>query len=481
MNLASSAIAYARTGVLVFPIRPRTKTPYGRTPGLHGATSDADRVAAWWASAKPLPLKPIEDLREASRKAGRNETDAQLLAPVFAGARSNIGLAVGPESGFWVLDIDGPAGAAALTALEAEHGLLPATPEQSTGKGRHICFAWPALESPRELKNSAGRIGEGIDVRADGGYIVAAPSIHPSGAAYAWAPGRALGDIPLAAAPVWLLDLAVTEPKARAATPLTPRTRIEGRATAYGEAGLTSACRVIATAPDGRKNDTLWNQAIAIGQLVAGGEIADRSYAEDALREAGRAMCHWSPKEEDTLTRGLEVGLQEPRQAPPRRDDRRDRHPVRTPLASRPQHAAQRALDVGAYWAEATSADVWPVRRWLIDLGLDPDGVPGALGRFRLHPEAPDRDGECRPMLLCPMSKDGAGPVDAVALFDIGRRSTRPAGFMGAELHQRAVVLTPLDMAGPIVVGFDFADAWVLASRMNRPDAPVRASALWPI
>ena len=108
------------------------------------------------------------------------------------------------------------------------------------------------------------------------------------------------------------------------------------------------------------------------------------------------------------------------------------------------------------------------VRRWMRDLALDPDGVPGALGRMRFHPEAPDRDGELKPMLLAPMTVDGGGPVDVLALFDLTQRETRVCGFMGQALHGRALALTALDGPGPVVVGLDFADAWVVASNMAR-------------
>ncbi len=73
--------------------------------------------------------------------------------------------------------------------------------EAKTGGGRHLFFLHPG----GTVKNSAGRLGPGLDVRGDGGYIVAPPSIHPSGRPYIWLPGRAPNETPLAAAPAWLL------------------------------------------------------------------------------------------------------------------------------------------------------------------------------------------------------------------------------------------------------------------------------------
>jgi hypothetical protein len=52
------------------------------------------------------------------------------------------------------------------------------------------------------VRNSAGKIGPGLDVRGDGGYVLAPPSIHPSGKPYAWSVDSAAS---LAQAPLWLL------------------------------------------------------------------------------------------------------------------------------------------------------------------------------------------------------------------------------------------------------------------------------------
>jgi hypothetical protein len=98
-----------------------------------------------------------------------------------------------------VLDIDGDIGEATLKKLEGEFGQLPSTVEAITGGGgRHLFFETPdAL-----IRNSAGKIGPGIDVRGEGGYVIAPPSVHPSGRVYAWGVDSA-GE--LAQAPAWLL------------------------------------------------------------------------------------------------------------------------------------------------------------------------------------------------------------------------------------------------------------------------------------
>jgi len=122
---------------------------------------------------------------------------------------NNLGIATGAPSNIWVLDIDGSAGEASLLALQEKHGELPATLEHRTGRGRHLIFDLAG----EKIKNSVKRLGDGLDVRGDGGYIVAAPSLHISGTAYRMGQGEPV------TAPEWLLDLVRRqEPK-----PIEPR------------------------------------------------------------------------------------------------------------------------------------------------------------------------------------------------------------------------------------------------------------------
>jgi hypothetical protein len=162
--LGKHALALARRGMAVLPCVARDKTPLTEH-GCKDASKNPEVVARWWDQ----------------------EPDA------------NIGLATGAVSHCFVLDIDGEEGESALAKLEAEHGQLPSTVESITGGGgRHLFFETPdAL-----IRNSAGKVGSGIDVRGEGGYVVVPPSMHPSGRAYAWSVDSAKN---LAPAPAWLL------------------------------------------------------------------------------------------------------------------------------------------------------------------------------------------------------------------------------------------------------------------------------------
>jgi hypothetical protein len=114
----------------------------------------------------------------------------------------NIGVATGPGSGVWVLDLDGFEHEAWLRERETEHAPLPATVEAITARGRHLYFAWPQGAAIRNVQYR----DDFPDVRAEGGYVLAPPSIHPSGRRYSWSVDSASE---FAAAPQWLVDLVV--------------------------------------------------------------------------------------------------------------------------------------------------------------------------------------------------------------------------------------------------------------------------------
>ena len=181
---------YCHRGYPVVPLAPGKKTPI--TPNGHkDATSD-----------------PVH----AQKLFNRNDL--------------NIGIATGP-AGLGVLDVDGPTGVASLTALCCAHGELPLTYTVSTRTkyGRHYYFKAP---KGRLIRCSVGKLGPGLDIRAQGGYVVAPPSWveadhkGPSGFY------RVLLDAPVADLPDWLAQLLAPAPcstqRQRKLTQITPET-----------------------------------------------------------------------------------------------------------------------------------------------------------------------------------------------------------------------------------------------------------------
>jgi hypothetical protein len=95
---------------------------------------------------------------------------------------TNIGIRTGKAAGVVVLDIDGEAGEATLKTLIERYGPLPETLIAITGRGRHLYFKVPA----EPIRNGVACLGPGVDIRGDGGYVVAPPSRHANGRIYEW-------------------------------------------------------------------------------------------------------------------------------------------------------------------------------------------------------------------------------------------------------------------------------------------------------
>jgi hypothetical protein len=165
--LRDAALALARKGLRVFPCRVREKKPLVNDWGKR-ATTDPNVIRGWWHTSS-----------------------------------YNIGVVTGQDSGVWILDVDGEQGKQTLLKLEAEHGMLPPTAEVITGKGMHYYWRMP---EGIEIRNSQVR-GDipGLDVRGEGGYVLAPPSVHPSGHVYAWTDEEPVP--PPVDAPDWLIEV----------------------------------------------------------------------------------------------------------------------------------------------------------------------------------------------------------------------------------------------------------------------------------
>jgi len=167
----------------------------------------------------------------------RRPTEAEVRAWLLEMPNANVGIVTGAVSGLIVLDID-PAhgGEESLGQIEREHGTLPRTPEVVTGSGgRHVYFAHPG----GIVHNRVG-ILPGIDLRGDGGCVVAPPSLHQSGRRYRWAPGHEPGHCPLASFPSWLVEV-VGERGERTGHPLTYWRKLVADGVTEGERNNTIA------------------------------------------------------------------------------------------------------------------------------------------------------------------------------------------------------------------------------------------------
>jgi len=468
-RFSAAAQAYARMGIAVFPLREREKKPLAFSTGLSAASANDSLAAQRWAGEADIPIR--EPKFEGER----------LPKRIRANRACNVACATGEISGFWVLDLDGPEAEEDLASLVAVHGELPETVEQGTGKGRHLCFVWdPAFD----VKNSAGKIGRGIDVRGNGGYIVLPPSIHPGDAAkgippgriYAWTAGKSPRERAFAPAPHWLLQLVCPPAPAASTTPAKPREfRASGGTTRFGAATLRTACRTVAQAQPGQQQSALFGYAAFIGAYVAGGEI-EHAQARNELIAAGLQMTAakgaWTRKEvESAVVRGMEKGAAHPKSAPAPETFRSAGQREPSKPAETAAHAAGEIQGARRLWDGAQSADCRAVRSWFTHHGLDPDGLPRGLAMMRAHAAAPIGVGDygeelTGPAILIPMiatldDLNWNQAPDALAILPL--EGSRIVQFVGPA-RGRVGWLSPLPEDGSILIGIDFLDVWTLAA-----------------
>jgi hypothetical protein len=189
------------------PDNTPSPSPSDGTPGRSAAVPDS--TLAWarfyaglgWSI---VPVRPGEKI-PAIPWAGFQQARPSMaqLDDWFTVGGYGVGIVTGAVSGIFVLDFDGEAGQDLLARLEREHGALPLTPNALTpGGGVHIIFQHPGTPVPTR-KN----LRPGLDVRGDGGFIVAHPSVHRNGRRYEWDADAHPEDVAITAAPQWALDL----------------------------------------------------------------------------------------------------------------------------------------------------------------------------------------------------------------------------------------------------------------------------------
>ena len=248
---AGTAIGWASrlivAGVNVIPIRPRDKRPavatwkpYQDAPMIESFSADQlDRyVLSWWGGKRPHGLAAL----------------------------------TGAYADLVVVDVDSPAAREAVVAMCGE---WPRTTEVSTAKGSHLWFAHPGNRVPNRV-----RVADvPLDVRADGGYVLVPPSIHPSGVRYRWE--RWLWPPPQM--PEALRELLWKKP-----IPLDQQnTRsVVHSANGYANAALEREAAAVVDAAVGMRNDTLNRAAFALARFCASGDLTAAVIADVLLAAA---------------------------------------------------------------------------------------------------------------------------------------------------------------------------------------------------
>ena len=152
MELKECALNYVNQGFSIFPLRSKSKVP-AISGGFLASTTNTDIIDAWW-SERP---------------------------------KSNIAIATGDRSGgIVVIDIDvdeikGIDGRESIREWEKKYSKLPATATAITGRGGIHLYYKSSLQLPSKIN-----LLDGVDIRANGGYVVAPGSIHENGREYIW-------------------------------------------------------------------------------------------------------------------------------------------------------------------------------------------------------------------------------------------------------------------------------------------------------
>jgi len=290
-GLLDAALGYAARGIPVYPVHwPRPSSggatlacscPRGPScdrpakhplvrHGLHDATTNPGQLERWW-SRWPT---------------------------------ANLGLATGIC--FDALDIDGPAGLAALGKFARAVGLRLPGPLVATGGG-----GWHHWFAPTGLGNRPPRGLAHVDWRGRGGCVLAPPSRHVSGWAYRWL--RGLDQAPLSEAPAVLRELLDPDP------PSLIRPADTAKPTAlrhpYGRTVLAAELAALGRATPGQRNRTLNRTAFKVYRYVAGG-LLDNQEVTLAFTTAALAVGLDPAEITRTLASARTAGLANPRTMP---------------------------------------------------------------------------------------------------------------------------------------------------------------------
>lgn len=245
MSHMNSALTLSVKGWKVFPCSPNSKIPLkGWTDWEGRATDDPDEITRIWSETPD----------------------------------ANIGLATGP-SGLLVLDFDAAKSPQESSGIENFRNAyptrkLPGTYTVRTGSGGwHLYYRATGLE----LRNTAGKLAERVDTRAQGGYVLA-PGSTINGNAYVVTEHSS----PPADLPSWLVEELKDKPvERRQATP-------KGDSTVYALAALRNECTALANMTEGGRNHAANKAAWNVSRFVAKGEL-DETHAKDELMKAAIA------------------------------------------------------------------------------------------------------------------------------------------------------------------------------------------------
>jgi len=269
-TVADAALLYAQSGFAIFPCYTIESAP----EGFRCSCGSLDCHSPGKHPIGPLVPHGVSDA-QADERAAREWWGASY-------PDANIGVATGVASGIVVLDVD-LGGADTPRRLTDRYGPLPETWLAETGSGGfHFYYRMPDAD----VRNSAGSIGPGIDVRGTGGYVIAPPSRHRSGGVYSWDPTWHPGRVGLADVPDWLLQQMV-----RAGRRDRPGTQL-GAPIPEGQRNA-----VLASLGGAMRRYGFSQTAILAALLAENGERCHPPLDEREVARIAASVCRYAPAE----------------------------------------------------------------------------------------------------------------------------------------------------------------------------------------
>lgn len=271
MTMLEAALWYASRGFAVFPCSPGTKFPFKGSAGSADGTTDEAQIRTWWEACPT----------------------------------ANVAIATGSASGIYVVDIDAES-----------HPIMARLPQtwiaRTRGGGWHYVYRLPdgvrLANSAKETKpegereENARNLGEHIDTRGEGGYILVFPSVV-GGKPYAWE-----NDIDPVDLPGWIVEKLKPREVVRSMT----RQTFALASTSWAQKALDDECHRMEVTGKGGRNDQLNRSAFSLGQIVAAGHLSASVVEARLLQSANIAGL--SDKEAiATIASGMKGGAQHPR------------------------------------------------------------------------------------------------------------------------------------------------------------------------
>jgi Bifunctional DNA primase/polymerase, N-terminal/YspA, cpYpsA-related SLOG family len=267
LTFEAAARQYIGCGWPVF-VLGRSKRPVANCPACRQAGPDHDKARCACLTCHGFYAATLDPGRLAA-----------MLRRIPGGL---LAIRTGLISGLCVVDIDPRNGGQLNQAL-----MTPTATVATGGGGWHLYYRHPGGPTVPALPGVAG-----VDIKGDGGYVAAPPSIHPgTRRRYRWTGGRGVAEMPPA------LRAALTP-----APPVAPAMAVHGPVRPRGAGGISSPpallaalLRAVEKAPEGRRRAALYGAARGVARMVTAGALSEPA-ARAALTAAGTAASQ-SPRE----------------------------------------------------------------------------------------------------------------------------------------------------------------------------------------